>query len=225
MRILVVEDEPKIAQSIKRALEIKLFAVDVVLDGDSGLAMALDEPYDLIILDIMVPGSVDGLDICKALRDRQKQMAILILTARDAVTDRVRGLELGADDYLTKPFALAELFARVHSLLRRPRHMTADRLTAASLELNSLTFEVRRADKEVRLSKKEFALLEYLMRHPGQTLSKEIIIAHVWNYDANILPNTVEACIKRIRAKVDLAFPDEQPVITTVYGFGYKVEA
>lgn len=223
MRILVIEDEHKIARSISRALEQEHYAVDVAYDGDDGYAMASTEPYDLMIVDRMLPGSKDGIKIVKELRDSKIHTPILLLTALGTIADKTKGLDSGADDYLVKPFAITELLARVRALLRRPQDTTGTTLTAGDLELNTVNFEVKRAGKLISLTSKEYALLEYLLRTQGRPSSKEMIISHVWDYDADILLNTVEVYIKYLRAKVDEPFGT--PLIKTVRGFGYKIEA
>ncbi len=224
MRILVVEDEPKIARAIKKGLEQETFAVDVCMDGDEGLRFALDEPYDVIILDRMLP-EMDGLTVCKELRAAGNQTPILFLTAKDKVADRVDGLNVGADDYLIKPFAFEELLARVRSLLRRPSQVASPVLTCEDVTLNTQTFEVARSGKAIQLTQREFALLEYLLRTRGVTVTKDNIIAHVWNYDADVLPNTVEVYIGYLRNKIDKPFKKSPPLIHTVRGFGYKLGA
>jgi DNA-binding response OmpR family regulator len=223
MRILLVEDEHKIARALKKALEQERYAVDVAYDGDEGHAMATTEPYDAAIIDRMLPGNHDGLSIVKAMRDQKIHTPVLLLTALGSVKDRTDGLDTGADDYLVKPFALEELLARVRALLRRPKEQQSTLLTAGDLTLNTITFEVTRAGQPLQLTSKEFALLEYLLRNQGRPLPKETIIAHVWDYDADILPNTVEVYIKYLRAKVDQPF--KTPLIHTVRGFGYKLQA
>ncbi len=223
MRILVVEDEHKIARAIGRALEQESYAVDIVFDGDEGYAMATTEPYDLAILDRMIPGEYDGIAIVKAMRDAKIHTPVLLLTALGSTSDKTKGLDSGADDYLVKPFALEELLARVRALLRRPAEQKGTVLKAADLELDTTTFRVTRAGKEITLTSKEFALLEYLLRNQGRPSSKETIVAHVWDYDADILLNTVEVYIKYLRAKVDEPF--DKQLIKTVRGFGYKIEA
>ncbi|HKX73202.1 MAG TPA: response regulator transcription factor [Candidatus Saccharimonadales bacterium] len=222
MRVLIVEDERKIANALKRGLEQESFAVDVSFDGDDGLAMALDEPYDVIVLDRMLPGT-DGLSLCKQVREAGKQVPIIMLTAKDAIGDRVAGLNSGADDYLIKPFAFEELLARIRSLLRRPAQVISPVLACDDLTMNTQTFEVRRSDTQVALTSKEFALLEYLLRNQGKVLTKDTIIGHVWDYDADILPNTVEVYISYLRNKIDRAFPDRPGLVHTMRGFGYKL--
>ena len=222
MRVLVVEDEHKIARAIKKGLEQEAFAVDICMDGDEGLRFALDEPYDVIILDRMLPG-MDGVAVCRELRKAGKQTPVLFLTAKDKVADRVDGLNAGADDYLVKPFAFEELLARVRTLLRRPAQLVSPELTCDSLSLNPQTFEVKRAGKGVQLTQREFALLEYLLRHQNQIVTKDTIIAHVWDYDADVLPNTVEVYIGYLRGKIDKPFKKEPPLIHTIRGFGYKL--
>lgn len=221
MRILVVEDEHKIARSIKQGLEQEKYAVDVAYDGQDGYGLAITEEYDLIILDRMLPG-MDGLEICKNLRKEKIHVPILMLTAKGEIDDKVVGLDAGADDYLAKPFAFAELIARIRALSRRPSAANGVQLQVADLTLNPVTFEVKRAEKHLSLSSKEFALLHYLMRHPNQILTKDQIIAHVWDYDAEVLPNTVEVYIKHLREKIDKPF-NRPFLIQTIRGFGYKI--
>ena len=223
MRILVVEDEHKIARALKRALEQEKYAVDVAYDGDEGYAMAATEPYDAMIIDRMLPGDYDGIGILKALRSNSIHTPVLLLTALGGINDRASGLDSGADDYLVKPFALEELLARIRALLRRPSVMQSTLLKLADLTLDPTSFTVKRGDTPIQLTSKEFSLLEYLMRHPGQTIPKETIIAHVWDYDADILPNTVEVYVKYLRTKIDKPF--DLPLLHTVRGFGYKIEA
>lgn len=223
MRILLIEDEHKIARALKKALEQEKYAVDVAYDGDEGYAMATTEPYDAAIIDRMLPGSHDGIGIVQAMREEKIHTPVLLLTALGEVSDRTKGLDSGADDYLVKPFALEELLARVRALLRRPREQQSTTLSAGDLTLNTITYEVKRGDTSIQLTGKEFALLEYLMRNQNRPLPKELIISHVWDYDADILPNTVEVYIKYLRAKVDQPF--KTSLIHTVRGFGYKLQA
>ena len=224
MRILVVEDEHKIAGAIKKGLEQEKYAVDVEYDADTGYGAALNEPYDLMIIDRMLPGSMEGMDIARRLREKNIHTPILLLTAKDQVRDRVAGLNAGADDYLVKPFSFEELLARVRALLRRPAETKSNVLKVGDLTLDTTNYELRRGGKQIALSSKEFALLEYLMRNAGQVLSKDNIIAHVWNFDADILPNTVEVYIGYLRSKIDKPFKAKS-LLHTLRGFGYKIEA
>lgn len=222
MRILVIEDDHKIANAIKKGLSQESFAVDVSYDGKDGLGQALTIDYDLIVLDRMLP-EVDGINICRAIRDKKIKTPILILTAKDKVSDRVEGLNAGADDYLTKPFAFEELLARVRALLRRPQEVNSTTLKIEDLTLDTSTYEVKRGNDMINLSSKEFALLEYIMRNPSRILTKDNLIAHVWDYDADILPNTVEVYIGYLRNKIDKPFPKKPQLLNTVRGFGYKI--
>lgn len=222
MRILLVEDDRKIARAIKKGLEQEAFAVDIAPDYDQGLDLALVEEYDLLILDRMLPGSAEGMDLCKEVRGQGNDVPILMLTARDKIVDRVEGLNSGADDYLVKPFAFEELLARVRALLRRPQATIGEVLAVADLTLDTGSFKAKRAGKEVPLSKTEYSLLEYLMRNEGIVLSRDSIIAHVWDYDADVLPNTVEVYIGYLRNKIDKPFKGDK-LIHTVRGFGYMI--
>lgn len=221
MRILIVEDEEKIANSLKSGLTQESYAVDVVNDGKEGYEMASYEDYDVIILDLMLP-SMDGIAICESLRKDKITTPILMLSARNETADKIQGLDVGADDYLSKPFSFEELLARVRALSRRPRPSTGTILEVEDLTLNTVTSEVSRGGKVLSLSGKEFALLEYLMRHKGTIVKKDQIISHVWDYDADVLPNSVEVYITHLRGKVDKPFK-EKNLITTVRGFGYKI--
>lgn len=221
MRILVVEDEHKIANAIKRGLEQESFAVDVAYDGESGLVEATNEPYDVIVLDRMMPG-MDGVEVLKELRAQKIHTPVLFLTAKDRVADKVEGLNAGADDYLIKPFAFEELIARVRALLRRPTDTVDTTLSYRDLTLNPTSFEVVRAGKSIELSSKEFALLEYLLRNPERIVTKDMIMQHVWDYDSDILPNTIEVYIGYLRNKVDKPFKGGA-LINTVRGFGYRL--
>jgi DNA-binding response OmpR family regulator len=222
MKILIVEDEHKIANLLKQGLEQERFIADVAYDGTSGFDLASSEPFDVIILDRLLPG-IDGLDICKKLRAQGNHTPILMLTAKGQTMDKVEGLNSGADDYLTKPFAFEELLARIKALVRRPKHSLSNILQVEDLTLNTDTFEVKRGDKQIILSSKEFALLEYLMRQQNRTLTKVQIINHVWSYEANILPNTVEVFIGYLRNKIDRPFKNKKKLINTIRGFGYKI--
>ena len=222
MRILVVEDEHRIANMIKKGLEQERFAVDVAYSGNDGFDLASSEDYDLIILDLMLPG-LSGLEICKQLRARHFHTPVLLLTAKSQIQDKVEGLNAGADDYVTKPFSFEELLARVRALTRRPKTTLKPILTVADLNLDSGNFQVSRNSVPIYLSGKEFSLLEYLMRHKNKILSKDQIINHVWNYDSDILPNTVEVYIRNLRNKIDIPFKNKKPLIQTIRGFGYKI--
>lgn len=221
MRILVVEDEHKIANSIKTGLEQEKYAVDVAYDGRVGFDLASTEPYDAIVLDRLLP-EIEGVEIVKKLRDLKIHTPVILLTAKGQIKDRVEGLDAGADDYLVKPFAFEELLARLRALTRRPKERTTETLSVSDLTLDTTTYEVKRANKLITLSSREFALLEYLMRHPGQILTKEQIINHVWNYESNILPNTIEVYIGYLRNKIDKPFKSEK-LIQTIRGFGYRI--
>jgi DNA-binding response OmpR family regulator len=221
MRILLVEDEHKIANAIKRGLEQQTYAVDVAYTADDGMSLALSESYDLYILDRMLPGSTDGLGIVKAIRNEGIHTPILLLTAKSRVLDKAEGLNMGADDYLGKPFAFVELIARVRALLRRPQQVTASTLTYNDLELDTVTMTVTRSGKTIVLTSKEFALVEYFLRNAERTVTKDQIMQHVWDYDADILPNTVEVYVGYIRSKIDKAFPDSPTLLHTKRGFGY----
>lgn len=220
MRILVVEDEHKIANSIKKGLETQSYAVDVSYDGESGLAMATTENYDLIILDRMLPG-IDGVEILRKCRNNNIHTPVLFLTAKDKILDKAAGLNSGADDYLIKPFAFVELVARVRALLRRPQATKSTILQYEDLKLDPQAAVVTRGTTEISLSQKEFALLEYLMSNPDRPLNKDTLIEHVWNYEADILPNTVEVYIGYLRNKIDKPYKKSPPLIHTKRGFGY----
>jgi two-component system, OmpR family, response regulator len=222
MKILVIEDEHKIANSIKKGLEQETYAVDIAYDGIKGFDLASVEEYDAIILDLMLPG-MSGIEICKELRKGNIHTPILILTAKGQIGDKVEGLNAQADDYLVKPFAFAELLARIRALTRRPKNSLSTVLKTASLKLNTVTYEVSRNEQKISLSKKEFSLLEYLMRHPNIILTKDQIISNVWDYEADILPNTVEVYIGYLRNKIDKPFKNQPSLIHTVRGFGYKL--
>ncbi len=222
MKLLLVEDEHKIANSIKKGLEQESYTVDVVYDGTSGLDLALTEEYDLIVLDRLLP-EIDGIEICKHLRAQGNHTPILMLTAKGQLQDRLEGFNAGADDYLVKPFAFEELLVRIKALTRRPKKSVSTILSCDGLSLDTDTFEVKRDGRDIQLSSKEFALLDYLLRHQNKILSKEQIIAHVWNYDADILPNTVEVYMGYLRNKIDKPFSNKPKLIHTVRGFGYKL--
>jgi DNA-binding response OmpR family regulator len=222
MHILIVEDEQRLARLVARVLGEERHVVDIANDGDTGLDLALRGTYDLLILDLMLPGR-SGLDICKQVRAQKLQPAILMLTARGSIEDRVAGLRIGADDYLIKPFAMEELVARVDALLRRGRAITdTQRLQVGDLTLDLLRREAQRDGRIIELTAKEFALLEYLMRHPGQVLTRTQIIDHVWRYDSDALSNVVDIYIHYLRDKIDRG--SARPMIKTMRGVGYRIE-
>ena len=224
MHILVVEDEQRLAFLLRRVLLEERHTVDLAYDGQTGLDLALSDTYDVVILDVMLPG-LDGLEVCRQMRAERIMTPVLMLTARGAVEDRVVGLNVGADDYLVKPFAMEELLARINALLRR-RDRRFDEIpqpTAGDLTLDLVRHEARRAGRVIELTAKEFALLEYLMRHPGQVLTRTQIIDAVWRYDLEALSNVVDIYIHYLREKIDHGF--SHALIKTVRGVGYKIEA
>lgn len=220
--MLIIEDEHKIARALQRALEREKYAVDVAFDGDEGHAMATTEPYDAVIVDRMLPGSYDGIAVVESMRKNGIHTPVLFLSALDTPEHKAEGLNAGADDYLGKPFSLEELLARLRALMRRPAEQQPDILKLDDLSLDTKTYNVSRGGKNIQLTSKEFALLEYLMRNKDRPLSKDTIISHVWDYDADILPNTVEVYIRYLRNKIDKPF--KKSLIHTVHGFGYKIE-
>jgi two-component system copper resistance phosphate regulon response regulator CusR len=222
MKILIVEDEPKTGDYLKQGLTEAGFSVDLARDGHDGLHLALTESHDLAILDVMLPGK-DGWAVLAGIRRAGKDLPVMFLTARDAVDDRVKGLELGADDYLVKPFAFSELLARVRTLLRRGSKSTATEfLRAADLELDLLRRRVSRAGQRIDLTAKEFALLELLLRRQGEVLPRSLIASQVWDMNFDSDTNVIEVAMRRLRAKVDDAF--EPKLIRTVRGMGYVLE-
>ncbi|MDD3674378.1 MAG: heavy metal response regulator transcription factor [Thauera propionica] len=221
MKILIVEDEPKTGDYLRQGLAEAGFVVDLARDGLDGLHLALNGDYALVVLDVMLPG-LDGWGVLQTLRRGGREMPVLFLTARDQVEDRVRGLELGADDYLVKPFAFSELLARVRTLLRRGRSKEPDVLRAADLELDLLRRRVLRAGQRIDLTAKEFALLELLLRRQGEVLPRSLIASQVWDMNFDSDTNVIEVAVRRLRAKVDDAF--EPKLIRTVRGMGYVLE-
>jgi DNA-binding response OmpR family regulator len=224
MRILVVEDEVKIAQAIKRGLELKGYAVDIVHDADTGLSYAVDADYDLVVLDRMLPGSMDGIQLCKKVREEGVSVPILILTALGTIGNKIEGLDSGADDYLVKPFSFDEFIARVKALLRRQPNHTGTIMKVGDLSVDTTTYNVKRDGTDIKLSHKEYALLDYLLRSQGRVVTKDMIINHVWNESTYVLPNTVEVYVGYLRNKIDRPFPDRKPLLHTLRGFGYKLE-
>ena len=223
MHILVVEDEQRLGALLRRVLSEERHTVDVAATGPEGLHMAGTDTYDLVILDVMLPG-MDGIDVCRQLRTYDVQTPVLMLTARGTVDDRVRGLNAGADDYLVKPFAMEEMLARVNALLRRRNRdlEMSEEIRVDDLVLDQVRHEVRRGDRLIDLTPKEFALLEFLMRHPGQVLTRTQITDHVWRYDLDALSNVVDTYIHYLRDKIDRGF--ERTLIRTVRGVGYKIQ-
>src|SRR6266581_4935238 len=220
MRILIVEDEPKTAAYAKKGLTEHGFVVDIATNGVDGRHLALSSDYDLVVLDIMLPGA-DGWTVLREIRDR-KQTPVLFLTARDDVADRVKGLELGADDYLVKPFAFSELLARVRSVLRRGPKQAGETLKIGDLEIEPRRRRVSRGDKKIDLTAKEYALLDYLVRNAGEVLSRTLIAEHVWDMNFHSDTNVVDVAMRRLRAKVDDPF--EVKLIRTIRGVGYVLE-
>lgn len=220
MRILIVEDEAKVAAFVRQALEEEGHAVDVALDGEEGLRFALGGAHDLILLDWLLPRR-DGLEVCRAVRTAGHSIPILMLTARDAVADRIAGLDTGADDYLAKPFALGELLARTRALLRRGTPGAPSVLQVGDLTLDPATRRVRRGAQDIELSAKEYSLLEYLMRQAGRTVSRTMITDHVWDFDFDSGTNVVDVYINYLRNKIDRSH--EQKLIQTVRGVGYRL--
>jgi len=221
VRILIVEDEPKVASFIRRALEEESYAVDVCSDGIQGRDLASEVDYDLIILDLMLPG-LPGIDVLKAVRDAKVVTPILILTARSKVDQRVKGLDAGADDYLTKPFAIEELIARVRALLRRASGDTAGILQVDDLILNPISHEVTRDGQRIDLTSKEYALLEYMMRNTGRVLTRPMIAEHVWDLDFDTFTNVIDVYISYLRNKIDRGYA--RGLIHTIRGSGYTLK-
>ncbi len=222
MRLLIVEDEPSIAKFVRQGLTEAGYAVDLVGDGRSALTYAISADYDAYVLDIMLPG-MNGLELLRELRRQGDKTPALMLTARDTIDDRVVGLDAGADDYLVKPFAFPELLARVRALMRRPPLQTGTVLQVGDLEMDTAKREVRRNGRFVDLSPREFAVLEYLMRHPNQVLSRTQIGEHVWNFDFYNESNVVDVYIGYLRRKIDKG--SDQPRIDTIRGVGYRINA
>ena len=220
MRILIVEDEAGVAGFVRQGLTEAGYVVDVARDGSEGLEYALAFEYDVVVLDIMLP-KMNGLDVLREMRGKRVKTPVLLLTARDGVDDRVHGLDVGADDYLVKPFAFPELLARIRALLRRPPLQAGNLLCMSDLEMDISQHEVRRAGEHIELSPREFSLLELLLRHPNQVLTRTQIVEHVWNFDFYSDTNVVDVYIGYLRRKIDLGFAS--PLIQTVRGVGYRL--
>lgn len=218
MRILIIEDEKKVAGFIERGLKEERYTVDVAYTGERGLFLAEINPYDLLILDIMLPDK-DGLTLCRELRQKKIDLPVLMLTARDTVADKVRGLNAGADDYLAKPFAFEEFLARVRALLRRKTPAKLGKIKVADLELDQLAHTARRAGREIILTNKEYALLEYLMLHANQVVTRTMLSEHIWNEDFDSFSNVFDVYIHRLREKIDKGF--HPPLLYSVRGAGY----
>ena len=218
MRILIVEDEKKVAAFIKKGLEEETYAVDVAHDGEEGLYLASESQFDLIILDLMLP-KLNGLEVLSKLRENKVSTAIILLTAKDSVEDKVTGLNKGADDYLTKPFAFSELLARVRSLLRRGSGDTKTLLQVADLTLDLVSHKVKREDMEMELTGKEYSLLEYFMRNEGKVLTRTMIAEHVWDYNFDTFTNVIDVYINHLRKKIDKDYPKK--LLHTLRGVGY----
>jgi DNA-binding response OmpR family regulator len=220
MRILVVDDDRRLCEILKRGLEENTYAVDCVFDGEEGEIYGSEDVYNLIILDIMMPKK-NGIDVCRNLRARNINTPILMLTGKDTVDDRVRGLDTGADDYLIKPFAFSELLARVRALIRRKYQSRSPELKAGDLTLNTVTREVRWQERLIDLTTKEYSILECLMRHPNAVISRTMIEEHAWDYSLDTLSNLVDVYIRRLRQKID---PEQgKDIIQTVRGAGYRL--
>ena len=222
MRILVVDDDRRLSAVIKRGLLEEAYAVDLAYDGEEGEYMAEVNPYDLIILDIMLPGK-DGIEVCRELRSKKVNTPVLMLTAKDTVEDRVKGLDVGADDYLVKPFAFNELLARVRAILRREGMSKSPELRVADLTLDTLTRQVWRGERPIELTTKEYVILEYFMRHPNVVITRTMIEEHAWDYDFDSLSNLVDVYIRRLRRKID--GEGEASLIQTIRGAGYRLKA
>lgn len=222
MRMLVIEDNRRLSAALKSCLEQETYAVDVAYDGQEGLDFAQSTPYDAIILDVMLP-VIDGIEVCRRLRSQRVNIPIMMLTARDTVEDRVRGLDSGADDYLVKPFALAELNARLRALLRRQTSQRGGLIEVGDLRVDPASHEVLRAGRAIDLTAREYALLEYFARHPGQIITREMAESHIWSYDYVGASNVVDVYVRRLRRKIDDPF--SRKLIVTVRGVGYRLRS
>ena len=220
MRVLVVDDDVRLCSVVRRGLTEEGYAVDVAHDGEEGQYLIEINEYDLVVLDIMMP-KLDGVEVCRRLRAASKDTPVLMLTAKDAVADRVRGLDAGADDYLVKPFAFDELVARVRALTRRHAPTRSPKITHGDLSLDTVTRRIQRGDAEIALTSKEYAVLEYFLRNPGAVITRGMIEEHAWNNDFDSVSNLVDVYIRRLRSKLDR--PGEDSVIETIRGAGYRL--
>jgi heavy metal response regulator len=221
MRLLVIEDEKKVASFIKKGLEEEHYAVDVAHDGEEGLYLTETNDYDLVVLDLMIP-KIHGWEVLKRVRAKRNKVPILVLTARDSVEDKVKGLDSGCDDYLTKPFAFAELLARIRALLRREKSEKEPILRIADLTLSPVTHKVARRGKEIELTSREYSLLEYFMRNPDKVLTRTMISEHVWDYHFDSMTNVIDVYVNYLRRKIDKGF--EPKLIHTIRGIGYLMK-
>lgn len=220
MRILLIEDEKKVARFISKGLTEESYAVDAAYDGEEGLFLAEVNDYDLIILDIMLPKK-DGFEVLKSLRNKGSTTPVIMLTARDEIESKVQGLDLGADDYMTKPFAFSELMARIRAILRRKQEKADNRLQLGDLVIDAVTRTVTRGNKPIELTNKEYALLEYFIRNPGRVLSRTMIAEHVWDYQFDPMTNVIDVYVNYLRQKIDRGF--EKKLIHTIRGVGYVI--
>lgn len=223
MRILIIEDEERIANTIKKGLVQERYAVDIANDGLTGYDLASTENYDCMVIDLMLPG-MDGITICQKLRDNDITTPILILTAKSQTHEKILGLDSGADDYLAKPFSFDELVARIRALTRRPKGFAKEIISVHDLTMDTKKFTFMYKNMTVNLSHKEFAVVHYLMKNAGNVLTKDQIISHVWDFDANILPNTVEVTIGNVRKKIEKVTGTKDATIRAVRGFGYIID-
>ena len=220
MRVLIIEDERKLSNILRKGLIEEGFATDQAFDGEEGQYLAESESYDLIILDVMLP-KINGLDVCRSLRNKKITTPILMLTAKTTVEDKVEGLNVGADDYLSKPFAFTELKARLQALLRRSHNQTQTTLQVEDLEVDPVKHTVKRENKTIFLTPKEFSILEFLLRHQGEVVTRTQITEHVWDYNFDALSNVVDVFVATLRKKIDSGFKSK--IIQTVHGVGYKI--
>jgi two-component system OmpR family response regulator len=222
VRVLLVEDQTKLARAVRRGLQQEGYAVDVAATGDDGLHLAIEVDYDAVVLDVMLPG-LDGFEVCRRMRVQGRWAPVLMLTARDGVADRVTGLDVGADDYLVKPFAFRELLARLRALLRRGAGERPAVLTVGGLQLDPAAHTVSRDGRPVELSAREFALLEFFMRHPGEVVTRTQVLEHVWDFNYEGLSNVVDVYVGYLRRKLEQ--PSGRPLLRTVRGVGYALES